>query len=461
MYLKTFEPSGWNLGNEPIVTAVKAGSRGLYGNDLAQFIKRAGDEAACKFAKLEPRPGEHYLHILAMGCTEMISPNRNGDGWKKAILLASHPTFVKYGHWHRNHKIKEQDGIYGKVRESWFNHKMGRVELIAGLFETEKAAKAYHQERGRVADKELTMLGRGQDLPTSMSGLVPWDECSGCGHRAKGRDNYCREDVCKYGGLYHNIGRVFEDGHHLHADNPNTKFIDISGIFDEDTLRPDLQADRIAYVMGQLKSASAVLLDQQTPSMVPLEMFEGSYWGLKQAKALQQLVEYEKEPGISYRGSVLPPNHPVGLKSAATHTLLEGLAKKGICLSLRDFAAVLGLPPESADSAALYAKTALYKLSKHYRLDEMLHSNPFRFAHCGMDLSREALFSIDPEAVRKRAWLDVGLESEPEKQAVKSDGGEALADLHALYRLGFAASLEKSAKLGLLFSTLARQNLSQ
>jgi len=852
MYLKTWSPSGWNLGNEPYVTVVKAGSRGLRGNDLSEFIKRAGDEAACRFTEIDPKPGEHYLHILAMGCTEMISPNRNGDGWKQAILLQSHPTFVKYGHWHRNHKISEDDGIYGKVRASWYNHKMGRVELIAGLFETQKAAFAYHNKRGRVADKELTILGRGQDLPTSMSGLVPYDtcfkagtlvetetgmrpieqirkgdlvrthtgalksvtrvlvrayagtfvdmtvmgvpetitstaehpflavkkaalrschgsvrnrngkqtkrrhsfrgdsstcvgckkpaqlqrdweaaqdirvgdyltcpmvqpgqfkygqaksyllglyigdgsiikrtrtraklvedvadgvqislgndhpeilqlarqrveeasldhyqdysegdkasrslhvrdtdfgtdaqflvgvysgskilneevfsfckedrlallagwvdsdgcadhlhrtgtirittvnrtlaeqckrlvnglgynasvvaiavseqafggsevcyhvscgrdlwaaiallsaktkglnfgrstsaavsvdsythmlvqevrhyydecdvfnlsvkddesyivhgvavhNCSGCGHKAKGRDNYCKLE-CKYGGLYHNIGRVFEDGHHLHADNPNTKFIDISGIFDEDTLRPDLQADRIAYVMGQLKTASAVILDRQTPPMVPLEMFEGSYWGMKQAKALQEMVEYEKEPGISYRGSALPPNHPVGLKNPETHAMLGDLAKQGICLSLRDFAAVLGLPPEAVDSAALSAKTALRKLSKHYTLDEMLNNNPFRFANCGMDLSREALFSIAPEAVRKRAWLDVGLENEPQNQAVESDGGEALADLHALYRLGFGASLEKSPKLGLHFSTLARQNLSQ
>lgn len=461
MYLKTFSPSGWDLGSEPTISVVKSGSRGLRGNDLAEFIKKAGDEAACRFAQIEPKPGEHYLHILAMGCTEVISPNRNGDGWKQAILIESHPTFVKYGHWHRNHKIGENDGIYGKVRASWYNHKMGRVELIAGLFETQKAASAYHQKRGRVADKELTILGRGQELPTSMSGLVPHDFCSGCRHKAKGRDNYCREDICKYGGLYHNIGRVFEDGHHLHADNPSTKFIDISGIFNEDTLQPDLQADRIAYVLGQLKTASAVILDRQTPPMVALEMFEGSYWGMKQAKALQEMIEYEKEPGLSYRGSALPANHPVGLKNPETHAMLNSLAKKGICLSLRDFAAVLDLPAEAADSAALYAKTALRKLSKHYTLDELLNNNPFRFENCGAEMSREALFSIAPEAVRKRAWLDVGLENEPQNQAVESDGGEALADLHALYRLGFGASLEKSPKLGLHLSTLARQNLSQ
>lgn len=847
---KTFSPSDWAQLEEP-ATVIKAGSRGLRGNDLSAFIKRAGDEAASRFAALEKHPGERYIHQVAMGATEIISPNRNADGWKQAILIACHPTFVKFAHWYRNHQLDRP--FYGKVRDSWYNHKMGRVELLTGLFATKQAAEAYNPKRAQVADKELMMLEMGRDVPVSMSGLVPYDtcfkagtlvetetgmrpieqirkgdlvrthtgamkpvtrvltrayagtfvdmtvmgvpetitstaehpflavkkaslrscygsvrnrngkqakrrhsfrnnsttcvgckkplqlqrdweaaqdirvgdyltcpmvqpgqfeygqaksyllglyigdgslikktrtraklvedvadgvqislgndhpetlqlarqrveeasldhcrdypekdkaarvlcvrdtdfgtdaqflvgmysdgkilneevfsfckedrlallagwvdsdgcadhlhragtirittvnrtlaeqckrlvnglgynasivvvptskqsfassevcyhvscgrdlwaalsslstktkglnfgrstsatvavdsythmlvqevrhyydecdvfnlsveddesyivhgvavhNCSGCNHKAKGRENYCRGDVCKYGGLYHNAGRVFEDGHHLHADNPYTKFIDMSAIINEDTLQPDWQADRVAYVLGEMKSASAQVLDRLGPQTVPLDMYEGSQWATKQAKTLQQLIEHEKQPGFTYHGSALPQNHPVGLKSASTQALLQQLAKQGVCLSLRDFGTLCEASPETIDSAGLSAKTAFHRLSRDYALDELLNNNLFKFAHCGCELPREALFSIAPNAVRKRAWLNVGSENAQQNQPVESESGEALADLHALYRLGFAASLEKTPELGLHLSTLARQNLSQ
>jgi hypothetical protein len=49
----------------------------------------------------------------------------------------------------------------------------------------------------------------------------------------------------------------------------------------------------------------------------------------------------------------------------------------------------------------------------------------------------------------------------PPTDLAENQPAEALADLHALYRLGFAASLEKSAKLDLILPSIARHNRYQ
>lgn len=860
--IKTTRPTDWDYGESPF-HMVKMSRAGLIGNDLRSFIKRAGDEAACRVAKLDQhtRPGEDLLHLLAMGATEIISPNRNGDGWKQAILIKSHPTFTKFAHWHRNHKVEESDPVYGKVRDSWYNHKMGRVELLVGLFGTKSAAEAGHAKRGAVADKEIHMLDRGTEIPVSMSGFVPYDtcfkagtlvetstgmvpietikvgdlvrthlgvlkqvtrvmkrayagtmvdldvmgipetisstaehpflvtkkdvlrscsrgyahsrsvvkermrhsltegstcthcrkeveierdwqsaesvgvgdyvtcplvkpketavglerayllglytgdgsltktrlkssgeyrnygisvtlgdtwpeiidktircaeaitgkkqkvystgsndgvkknaslvpirskelgaaaerligaysnekrlseavfdfdldhrleflagcvdsdgsvgnenqpgrisistvnrslaeqykrmiqglgcpayvsvqkndhgrapkgsllyvvsaspklhsllvgrsvkvsskgnkkvtesrsrsvladgyvhmpvvetrhyydecdvynlsvedhesyvvhgvavhNCSGCGHKARGRQEYCGPEVCKYGGLRYNIGRVHEDGHQLHADNPDTRFFDISGIFDEDRLVPDRQADRVAYVLGRMKSAAAERLELDTPLIVPWQIFEGgNWWVSKQARILPALIRFEKEQGTTYTGSALTSKLDGQVKSASTNRVLNSLAQKGICLSLSDFATVCGVDQNTAASAEGYSKTAFERLAKSYTFEDDLSQNPFRFDVQFPDVSGKALFSIDPESVRKRAWLEVGYQdTRSENPVEKNEAAEALSDLHALYRLGFAASLEKSAKMDLLFSTIARHNRFQ
>jgi hypothetical protein len=464
--IKTTSPTDWNYGQSPF-SLVKTSRYGFRSNDFRDFVKRAGDEAACRVSKLDQhaRPGEDLLHLLAMGATEVISPNRNGDGWKQAILLESYPTFTKYAFWHRNHNVQEADGVYGRVRDSWYNHKMGRVELLVGLFSTKEAAFAGHPKRGRVADKELHMLNSDIEIPVSMSGLVPHDFCSGCGHQATGRKNYCKKSSgCKYGGLFHNIGRVFEDGHHLHADNPATRFFDISGIFDEDLLEPDDQADRIAYVLGRVKSAAAVSrLEDEMPLVVPWQLYDGgNLWSNKQARILGALVNFEKQSSLVYFGSALPPEMNGNLKSAKTQHTIKDLAKQGICLSLSDFAVVCGASQKLANEAESYAKTAFARLAKQDDLETTLSENPFHFEVRFPEAPGKALFSMSPESARKRAWLDTDYqEKAPIKQAVENQAAEALADLHALYRLGFAASLEKSAKVDLIFSTIARHNRFQ
>lgn len=461
--LKQIGPRMWDYGEAPF-TKLKVARCGLIGEDLRAFVKRAGDEAGHRMRLLakELPPGEDYVHMLAMGATEIISPNKNGDGWKQAILIESCPTFVEFGHYHRNHKLASHNGIYGKIRDSWYNHKMGRVELVTGFFMDKRACQAVNPERGRIADKELSILDSGGELPISMSGFVPWDECSGCGHRAKGRQEYCKAGMCKYGGLANNIGRVFEDGLHLHADNPYTRFVDISGIFDEDTLEPARQADRIAYTIGRLKAASALDFDRYEDRFLTLPMLASvEDWTGKQASSLIRMAEVEKaNPGITYYGSALS-GHKLGedLFSPETMGSLQKLAREGVCLSIEDFSLACGVP-NVAEGAKHFSKTALQRLSNSYLVHDYLENNPFKFAKVFSEgVSGKALFQLTPESVRKRAWFSDGTENNPsEAPAVNSESAEAVSDLHAIYRLGFCASLPKSSEMLLLSDYIARHN---
>ncbi len=70
--------------NEPSVSLVKVASRGLHGNDLNAFLKRASHEFAD--AANDVRPGEKLAHMLAIGayenygCFAAGTPFARGDG---------------------------------------------------------------------------------------------------------------------------------------------------------------------------------------------------------------------------------------------------------------------------------------------------------------------------------------------------------------------------------------------
>jgi hypothetical protein len=243
-HIKMIPPGSYSFEEEQS-RIIKVSSRGLIGNDLSDFIKRAGYDVARLVRSLEFRPGEVPVHLIAIGSTEKYGPNRNGDGFREAVCRKYHSTFVKHARFYRDHVNKDPAKSYGVVKASLFNEPMSRIELIVALNETEEAAK---RNRGLVADKELEKLASGKDIGVSMACRVPYDICSGCGNRARSREEYCDEAMCKYGGLKHNMGRLCHDGHILHADNTEPIFFDISHVY-----RP---ADRIAYVLGHVKAAS-------------------------------------------------------------------------------------------------------------------------------------------------------------------------------------------------------------
>lgn len=249
--IKVIPPGSYDFG-EPATSLVKMSKYGLHGNDLTTFIKRAGHQFADAVKNLDIRPGEVPIHLIALGATEGTGPNKNSDGVKEADCVSCHHTFVKHARFFRNHLNKNKAISYGVIKFSSYNEKMKRIELLVALNSTKQAAE---HNKGLVADKEMEKLAKEEELGVSMALRLPFDVCTGCGNKSKNREEYCtspREGgFCKRGGLRYSLGKVCEDGHILHADNPNPTFFDISHVF-----RP---ADRIAYVFGKIASATSIL----------------------------------------------------------------------------------------------------------------------------------------------------------------------------------------------------------
>ncbi len=254
MMIKVLD-AGSQSFDDPVAQLVKLSSRGLIGADRGQFIKRAGEKFAYELDQILPKlpPDEPLLHLLAVGATEDYGCNRNGDGFRRITCQNYHPTFVKYARFYRGHKNKDPRISYGLVKASAYNDRMRRIELLVSLNGSKEAAL---RNGGLLADKEMEKLAAGKDIAVSMACKIPYDICSYCGNKAPGVEDYCvgveQGGRCKAGGLRDHMGALVEiDGgvHQLHADNDRPTFFDISDVF-----RP---ADRIAYVSGRLKAASA------------------------------------------------------------------------------------------------------------------------------------------------------------------------------------------------------------
>jgi len=248
---KIIDTNAYDFGEEQIVEIPLSRTHNrLAGADLTQMLKSASETFINQMRDITLEPGEVPVHINAIGATERYSCNRNGDGFKEAACKKYHDTFVKHAKFYRNHKSNDPTKSYGIVKASHYNDKMRRIELIVALNGTKEAAE---RNGGLVADTELQKLASKQQVPTSMGCFCSHDICSGCGHKAKTRADYCDAGICKAGGLKKNIGQLVElngDLHHLHADTPDPMFNDISHV--------PRQADRISYITGVLQKAASV-----------------------------------------------------------------------------------------------------------------------------------------------------------------------------------------------------------
>ena len=344
----------------PTMEMVKLSNRGLRGDDLRSFVKRAGHEFADKLKDVSVSPGEQLVHLIAIGSTEAYGPNRNGDGFKSATCRKYHPTFVKNARWYRNHQNKDQSKSYGIIKMSAFNEAMKRIELLVALNSTKEAAD---RNKGLVADKETQKIASGSnDWGVSMACRVPYDTCSGCGNKAPSRAQYCKEANCKYGGCYNNLTKVAEDGHVLHVDNPDPTWFDISDVY-----RP---ADRIAYVFGHMKAASygsvgGALLAEELgvtgPYSLNSDSFDDRAMGLiKLAYEMSSLEKTLEEGGFgsSLKDNVIAndktanlSNIPVG--RLTVNQVWRALSREKIALSVKDWLDVL-----KSDTDSLILKTA-------------------------------------------------------------------------------------------------------
>jgi len=369
MFIKFVDPASHQVPiQDPIVDQIRVSSRGLTGSDRIAFEKRASGFNIDRILE-KRKPGEVLLHVIALGCDEFYGPNRNGDAFTKEACRKYHKTFVKYARWFREHEHDDPRKSYGRVLDSRFNEKLGRIELIVALNATKKAAK---ENGGRVATLELERLMSGQDIPVSMACKVDYDVCSGCGNKARSREEYCTEDMCKYGGCKNNLGRTFSDGHTLRVFNPEPLFFDISFVAEP--------ADRIAYTIGHLKTASAPIWLNTYPTTQDI---------IKQAQILQELCAEEiatrngeREINLCFAKRTIPQGLEKFAVDLNPQQLVYGLAISKVILPLEEWLQVFGgVEAEKAKKIAAKLKPHLQYLftdfARHPKLREKLAFNSF------------------------------------------------------------------------------------
>lgn len=166
--LKLIPPTAYSF-DKPRLRQIKVSSYGLKGKDREEFVKVADGSLAAEFDNVSLSPGEVPVHLFALGSTETVGPNRNGDGFRNSVCADRHDTFVKHAKWYRNHKHTDPSKSYGIVKASTFNKDMGRIELIAALNGTKEAAE---RNGGLVADEELEKLASDKDIAVSMACFV-------------------------------------------------------------------------------------------------------------------------------------------------------------------------------------------------------------------------------------------------------------------------------------------------
>lgn len=479
--IKIIPPGSQTFDDAP-AQIIKMASSGLSGSDLRAFIKRAGSEfvEAAKDIKFEP--GEVPVHLIALGATEYYGPNRNGDGFSEATCKKYHQTFVKYARFYRNHVNKDPSKSYGIVKLSHYNRDMHRVELLVALNGDSRAAR---RNGGLVADKELEKLASGRDIGVSMACFVPFDVCSVCGNRARSRAEYCRGvdegGNCPGGGLFTKIATILEDGTQVFADNPDPKFFDISHV-----PRP---ADRIAWVLGQWKSASVlgrVIGGAELAEKIGLDDASDSFeyplnaWrSIARKLADTELrVEHEKrsEWNLAFVPEVQPPVNWSELTPWQADQLLGGLNREKIAMPLRGFLSVFA--PSEYVSDGLYRQVRQQMQGVYSRLIKSaafdswcrLAEEWWRLARDPSLVVREWIvknardYSLDESMARKRILkASLYYDTVPDifiSRNIKAAGAaEDVARLYAAYKAAMIRSVSDDfGNFDLTCSLAIRQN---
>jgi hypothetical protein len=476
--VKIISPSGWDF-DAPIASTIKIASRGLLGADRSDFVKRAGDAANIFLPYLDKvkfAADEEPVHLIALGASEAYGPNRNGDGFKEATCKSCHDSFVKHAKWYRNHKNKDPLQSYGSVKLSAYNPTMRRVELLVGLNKTKEAAE---RNKGFVADKELEKLAMGQDLPVSMACRVAHDVCSYCNHSARTRDEYCTSSMCKAGGCKDNLTRLIKVGndvHHLHVDNPNPGYFDISFVF-----RP---ADRIAYAnkadwlqkaasdggfFDKFGAEAAEALGVVAPLSLVLQQDHNRYdrpWVNVQVKlaygldALEQGALLPSETRRAFAANVQAGLNYADLQMLVNDTektaaALSALAERKIILPLREYAKFCKAAQEVVVDAQRRLPGVYGRMLADGSLDRHICNSRYSLLEKQSSVAqRDAAFkaasgySLEKTAVDNRCMLST-LRQHPVPEVIDTygitavgDSGETLAREYAIYKL---AALTKIA----------------
>ena len=457
--LKVFEPSGWDFG-VPIAEMVKVASRGLLGDDMRKLAERSSPRIAYEFKQAMIKAGEVPIHVLALGATEWTNCNRNGDGFPVAACRKYHDTFCKCAKWYRSHKSNDPKQSYGRVIRSFYNDDMGRVELFVGLNGTKEAAD---RNGGKIADKELEDLESDKTIDVSMGCSVPNDVCSSCSNKAKSRREYCTADMCKHGGLRDNIGRLFDDGHHLHAINDHPRFFDISKVM--------RRADRVAMVLGRLdnnKYASAsgasgidmaLAWNLEMPDWVVSQHTKQAAGStVRQLEELAKLaaLEHNKlavglDVAAAYAIQYTPQMPVVADSQVKLAEVLGALSRKNCMLPLPAFISLLDDQQYDVQQLSAAVGRSLpgifSKLAADPRCEDILAGNPYvpgdtNASYCKWASDQQKYWSISRNVLAANSRLGtIKHASVAAGVTLNTEAVESIAMEYAKYQLGFLQSV--------------------
>lgn len=486
--IKVTPLSSWDL-NEQATTMIKWASNGLRGNDLNSFIKVAGHQLANEVQKMNFGPGDMPIFALAMSAHERVGNNRNADTWYDKDLILDHSTFEKYARFYRNHQNKDPNKSYGLIKKSHHNDDMMRVELIITLNGTKESAD---RNGGLIADKELEILERGDDLPGSMSTKIAYDQCLICGNQSKTRADYCTEATCSHGGMQKNAGRVCEDGKTVCVSNHGNRLFDWSHV-----LRP---ADRTAFVFGAIKAASALVvggaeLAEMMNSTAPAElliaegMFSLSTDILGKIKIARDLAAIESMSSLDKRLSdmalafdpdVRPHINDLNHIHEEDRMLaLKALTQEKIALSFSEWLQLTtGEEYTKCAEVASHANVALMAvyedLINDSDMSDMIKTASLTTRTAPMYLRKWAAekaetHSIAKDKTKNRIWQAALGKSQPKEVKVKvkvkmgsniSPVARQLAKCYAAYQVNFLHNLENDRDFALTADLIIAQNRS-
>lgn len=340
MLTKIIQPDpSWVGHGEPIL------SMAAYGT---QMVKQASEiSELSKFA--EPQAGRTQLLCLALGSGEYWGCNRNGDYFTKEANEKYHPTFVKFGFVHKNHKNKPWDDKFGVIKQSFYNPRMERVELLLDI--------------PNDLNKEIIeKVAEGLDVPVSMAAKLPWDKCSSCGNIRK---TAAAKDTCEC--IRTKLTKIASDGSQVYAVNEHPRFFDISFVY-----KP---ADRTAYVMKKVASAedkeivksatdlateygldnSPIEINTSRPlSKSAMEMFEFIHKLAELEKKVEGVIRGEDNkhvkdvledvlPAASNKSELTKKSMQL-FQHAPKRMLFASLADRGVILSPQEFVKVAAGP---------------------------------------------------------------------------------------------------------------------
>lgn len=317
---KIITPMGFNF-DRPVMSLMDIHSRGVDDG----WLSKSAAVLTKEMSELRPEKGISFVHMCALGDSEMYGANRNGDAFPKSANVRKHDTFVKYAKWFHNHKNKPHLGhpIYGFVKHSAYNEDMGRVELIVGIDEAKDP-------------DSIEKLARGEDLNVSMACRVPFDLCSICHNQAKNPNEYC-------GHIKESVTQFIDDGRQVAMINDDPTFFDISKVH--------RNADRIAFSLRKVASAGpGIVLStdaaraygvDQGSFLVGSPKLKGRLELLEKLAALEKHIEGTIKADPDKRRMAALMQSPVsdlsGVDQEHTQGVLGKLKQASVSLPIEDF----------------------------------------------------------------------------------------------------------------------------